>query len=84
MTHLEPGYYVAHFSDQATPPSYFLQPRVAYYDLSDGSKITVNWKEIAPDLLPKSYPQLTGLKIESGKTTYWTNYEQADRQVDGW
>ncbi|KAF1083621.1 MAG: hypothetical protein GQF41_0399 [Candidatus Rifleibacterium amylolyticum] len=84
MTHLEPGYYVAHFSDQATPPSYFLQPRVAYYDLSDGSEITVNWKEIAPDLLPKSYPQLTGLKIESGKTTYWTNYEQADRQVDGW
>jgi len=84
MTHLEPGYYVAHFTSNPKPPAYFYQPRVAYYDLDTGDAVTVNWKEIAPILLPKPYPQLTGMKIESGKTTYWTNYEQADRLLTGW
>jgi len=79
MTHLEPGYYLMYISDSRTAPSIASEARTAYIDPYSNKEYEVNWQ------IPQGEAiiEIRGLKVESGKTTFWTNYEQSDRP-DGW
>lgn len=70
FTHIEPGYYLAYITKLSTPPVIDLFSNNEYEKL-----VFVEW------LLPNTASRpadivIEKLKVEEGKTTYWTNYEQ--------
>lgn len=70
LTHLTPGYYTICFTASSTPPATKLVD-----DETAGS--SVQW-EIIDDDKNGYIGEINRLKVEDGKTTYWTNYEPSE------
>jgi hypothetical protein len=63
LTHLEPGYYAVCITSDNEPPK-----------LNTKTIGKFDWLLIATG--SSDITEIRGLKVEAGKTTYWTNYEQ--------
>lgn len=66
LTHLTPGYYLVYLADNTSNPAEENESRGGYFTWRVPSKGLAGYKT-----------QIRGLQVFDGRTTYWTNYEQA-------
>ncbi len=71
LTHLEPGYYVVYITASST------LPLTHYVSRATIPEDTTTWRELDIDKDDPDFgAELRQVKVEDGKTTYWTNFEQ--------
>ncbi|EKD81132.1 MAG: hypothetical protein ACD_39C01959G0001 [uncultured bacterium] len=73
LTHLAPGDYLVYIASDSAELDNFEEDRGGFFDWN----VPMKWTNaLQTATLPNYVAEIRGLRVEDGKTTYWTNYEQ--------